>query len=217
MSYDWRYLLRISLAILLLANPFYLFPHAGDAAYRYEAEKIDYSRTYIRAHSQFAQVNCYNGHEPGCLLAVKIAQHGPVTINTSGFRRYQTGAEYVALNDANDGPAPFYRRVVNRSDEQVTVRLEKIPPNTLLSQIALNESELSKPARKAMQGERVTVHGAPLPEADEVVRKDGDFYVVNRVGYTPPETNRTGETIVSGAAFLTGLALILPGSRWRVA
>lgn len=121
------------------------------------------------------------------------------------------------MDDAEDGSAPFYRRIVNRSDGRVTVRLEKVTPETLLSRIALNESELSKPARKAMRGETVTVCGDPLPEANEVVRKGGDFYVFGSVGHAPPDSDRTGESIVSGAVFLAGLALVLPGRRWRVA
>lgn len=212
----------LGVALLLVASPFWLLPHAGETAYTYEAERIEYDPGVdggIGADGPIAGLDCYAREKaPGCLFAAYVAQRGPVTANVTGlyFEGYTPGSEYVVAQATDD---PFRRRQVEFAGEQrLTYSLEAVGTETVLRDIAVNASETSPRVRRMIGGETVTVYADPLDETElraegQVVRSDGDYYAVRRVETTPPAWSETQAKLARSLLVLIGLAALR--ARWR--
>jgi hypothetical protein len=218
---DWSSLVVLAVGLVLVTSPFWLLtdagtnPSRGETVHVYEAEEIEYQegvRGYIRAPGDVERLDCYfrSREGPDCLFAAHVAQHGPVTVNTSEFRRYDLGAKYVAVSDSGSRK-PFYRRVIERNDRNVTYSLEAVSAETVLADVAVNESELSPKARPTLDGETVETYGRPLHHAGEVVRSDGAYYLVHETGRWSADPNTFEAAFYRAVAFVVGLGLL----RWR--
>lgn len=223
MERDWSSLVLLVIGLVARTSPFWLFtdagtnPHEGEQVYAYEAEKIEYTEGvhgYIRAPADIERLDCYafTREGPGCLFAAYVAQHGPVVVNTTEFRQYELGTKYVAVEDSGSR-TPFYRRVIERTDRNVTYSLEVVGPETVLADVAVNESELSPKARSTLDGETVETYGRPLHRAGEVVRSDGEYYLVYESGRWDADPDTFEPTFYRAVAFLAGLGLLR--RRWR--
>lgn len=226
---------RLAVAFVLLTSPFWLLPHAGETAYKYEAEKIEYESGvtgYLRADGTIDRLPCYRLHEREglCLLAAAVAQNGPVTVNVSESyaRRYDLPSEYVVVEDSGNR-LPFYRWEVEAADDgdsdgttPKTYSLEAVGPETILRDIAANESEASPEVRRMLDGETVTFYvdspAGESPNWDDgiveargnVVRSNGSYYLVTRAGRQRPDHSEFDATVLRGVAVLFGVALL-----WR--
>lgn len=222
MERDWSSLVLLVVGLVLVSSPFWLFtgagtnPHEGEQVYAYEAEKIEYTEGvhgYIRAPADIERLDCYGiREEPGCLFAAHVAQHGPVVVNTTEFHQYALGSKYVAVEDSGSR-TPFYRRVVERTDSNLTYSLEVVGPETVLADVAVNESELSPKARPTLDGGTVETYGRRLYHAGEVVRSDGEYYLVYESGRWSADPNTFDAAFYRAVAFLAGLGLLR--RRWR--
>jgi hypothetical protein len=226
---------RLAVAFVLLTSPFWLLPHAGETAYQYEAEKIEYesgTTGYIRAGGTIDRLPCYRFHEREslCLFAAHVAQNGPVTANVSeGYGRdYDLPSEYVVVEDSGNN-LPFYRWRVEGADDgesdqtaRRTYSLEAVGTETILRDIAVNATASSPEVRRMLDGETVTVYAEPpagesfdrdvelLEASGDVVRSNGSYYLVTRSGRQRPDQTEPDATVLRGAAVLLGVALL-----WR--
>jgi hypothetical protein len=226
---------RLAVAFVLLTSPFWLLPHAGEAAYQFEAEQIEYEpgvAGYIRAGETIDRLPCYRFHEREslCLFAAHVAQNGPVTVNVSeGYGRdYDLPSEYVVVEDSGND-LPFYRWRVEGADHgesdraaRRTYSLEAVGTETILADVAVNATESSPEVRRMLDGETVTVYaGSPAGESfdrgveileasGDVVRSNGSYYLVTRAGRQRPDQTESDATVLRGAAVLLGVALL-----WR--
>lgn len=223
MERDWSSLVLLVVGLVLVTSPFWLFtgaganPHEGERVYAYEAEKIEYTEGvhgYIRAPADIERLDCYGfpRDEPGCLFAAHVAQHGPVVVNASEFYHYDIGSEYVAVEDSGSR-MPFYRRVVERTDRNVTYSLEVVGPETVLADVAVNESDLTPEVRPTLDGETVETYGRQLQHSGEVVRSDGEYYLIYESGRWTADPNTFDAAFYRAVAFLAGLGLLR--RRWR--
>lgn len=228
-------LARLAVALALLTSPFWLFPHAGETAYQYETERIEYTEGvagYLRAPETLDRLPCYAVHERRglCTFAAHIAQHGPVTVNVSETlgRRYDAPSEYVVVEDSGDG-RPFYRwNVTGRDDGDAdrsarrTYSLAAVGPETILRDLAVNGTDASPRVRRMLDGETVTVYAEPpagesldhdevLDAHGEVVRSNGSYYLVTRAGRQRPDRSDGEARTVRGVLVAVGLALLWRG------
>ncbi|WP_132058534.1 hypothetical protein [Halorussus amylolyticus] len=221
MARDWSSLVLLVVGLVLVTSPFWLFadagedPHEGERVYAHEAAEIEYSegvRGYIRADGEIERLDCqYYDSKAGCLFAAHVAQHGPVVVNVTDFYYpYDSGAEYVVVGDS-DSEKHFYRRVVERGEGTVSYSLEAVAPETLLADIAVNESDLSPKAARTLDGETVQTHGRPLPDAGEVVRSDDGYYLIYESGGWDADPNTFDAKFYRAVAFLVGLGTL----RWQ--
>ncbi|QKY20327.1 hypothetical protein B4589_008015 [Halolamina sp. CBA1230] len=113
----------------------------------------------------------------------------------------RTGEEYVMLGDV------IYRRTTTFVDANASVGLtvelgiERVDPGTALEDVA--HEEVSDAARTAIEDGSVTTN-EPIADANEVLRVDGEYYVVyqdSRQRSYPenPGTERLFEAIAVGA------------------
>lgn len=232
---DWSSYVRLAVAVVLLTSPFWLLPHAGETAYHYEAEQIEYESGVagsLRADGTIDRLPCYRFHEREglCLFAAHVAQNGPVTANLSESygRRYDRASEYVVVEDSGNG-LPFYRWHVEDADDgdrdrtaRTAYSLAAVGPETVLADIAVNESEVSPEVRRMLDGETVTVYaesptGEPfdrdveiLEASGDVVRSNGSYYLVTSAGRQRSDHSESDATVLRGVAVLLGVALL-----WR--
>lgn len=120
--------LLLLVGVVLVANPLWAFPHAGEGGYTYEAQEIEYTDDYLRAGGDLKRLDCYGLHQqvPGCLLWAQVAQQGPVTVDYTGTDFFDYGTRYVVVEEDPDH-WNFYERVVEGSTSSVTLRLERAP------------------------------------------------------------------------------------------
>lgn len=209
--------LLLLVGVVLVANPLWTFPHAGEASFTYRAERIEYAEGYLRAGGNLEKLDCYgsSSQEPGCLLWAQIAQQGPVTVNHSGIDRFNYGTRYVVVEEDPDG-WNFYERVIERGDREVTLSLEPVAPAEILSNVSVEYDDLSEPGQEAIRTGNVTVWSDSLPDEGAVVQYQGDYYTIRYAGYRPPERSAGQARLFQGVLALAGLGVALSGQRRRL-
>ena len=211
---EWFPHLLIVLGIVLVANLLYTFPHAGELRYTYDAERIEYTDDYLRTGGEVDALDCYGIQDPGCLLWTEVAQDGPMTVNTTDLDRFNYGTEYVVVEEApNDWP--FYRRIVESSDRNLTLRLERVTPAEILANVSIEYDDLSDPGQEAVRTGNVTIYEGSLPSEGQVVRFRGDYYLLHRSGIRAPEWESGQARFLRAVFALVGVGLALNGQRRR--
>lgn len=222
---DLSSLARLALALALVASPFWLFPHAGEATYVYEAEEVEYTEGvtgYLRADGGIDGLACYDydDFDRQCLFAAHVAQNGPTVVNQTFLLapEYRFDTEYVTVEDSGTG-RPFYRWRINRTETdggdvyRMTYSLEAVGPGEILRNVSVPPSELSGKARRALDGATVRTHGDSLAGAGKVVRTNGTYYHLAERGYHRPDRSGLDGRVWQAVAFVVGLAALR--YRWR--
>ena len=208
--------LLLLVGVVLVANPLWAFPHAGEQGYTYEAQKIEYTDDYLRAGGELKRLDCYGSfeQEPGCVLWTQIAQQGPVTVNFSGMDHFNYGTRYIVVEEDPDH-WNFYERVVEGSTSSVTLWLERVTPGEILANVSIEYDDLSEPGQEAIRTGSVTTRDDSLRGEGQVVRYEGDYYVLRYAGSQPPEWGTGQAQFLRGVLALVGLGLALHGQRRR--
>lgn len=210
--------LLVLLGVVLVANPLWAFPHAGEQVYTYDAQRIEYTDDYLRAGGDLERLDCYGpgDQEPGCVLWTQVAQEGPMTVNVSGIDRFNYGTQYVVVEEDPES-WNFYERVVERGDRNATLRLERVTPAEILANVSIGYDDLSEPGKSAIRTGSVSVRSESLPAQGQVVSYEGDYYALRYAGSQPPEWGSGQARFLHGAIALVGLAVALSGQRRRAA
>lgn len=189
--------------LLLLTNPLWLYPDAGETHYTYERSAIvteDGSITYdgidhrrFREQNDLEPVGCQRHDregERGCAFDQHLVDHPPVTVP-----REQLSAivepEFVHVR------GDYYRRTHNPngsgSNETVTHDVERVTPETVLAESAQNLTEISNTERGTVPLEfYVAVTGETVTSTERLDREDlGNVYRRNGSYYTVVATDRT--------------------------
>lgn len=179
--------------LALLLNPVWLVPHEGQTQYTYERSEILVENgTFAydgKAILGFAEVNSLNpvgcqsndDEQPrACAFDSSLVDSGPVTVPND--YRGEIQPEFVRLGDA------YYRRVhiTNESSEDRVVRhdVERVTPQTVLSDSALNISDPSRFADLGLEP-RIAATGETVTSFESLDEEDlGRIYRLNRSYYT---------------------------------
>lgn len=193
--------LRVALlvmALLRVTNPLWLVPHEGETRYTYERSRIaveDGTLVYQRSdlsdfdaerRNSLNPVGCQHDDEEGtraCAFDQHLVDHAPVTVpQPPELRANPARPEFVRINDA------YYRRIHDtRSDGSlnVTYDVERVTPQTVLAESAVNLSGVSSPSdgllrrRVAITGNTETSYERlDDDELGNVYRLNGTYYTV---------------------------------------
>lgn len=198
--------------LLLVTNPLWLYPNAGEARYTYERSEITVENgalTYdgmdtrgFGKRNDLNPVGCQHYDTDGgraCAFDRHLVDHPPVTVP-----REQIVAEirpdFVRIDGA------YYRRIHRPSETDtgrtVTHDVERVAPETVLSESAMNVSGISEASvddlrvtyRVAVTGDTETAF--ERPDNDDL----GNVYLQNGTYYTVVATDQT--TFDDGPDFL---------------
>ncbi|WP_435349769.1 hypothetical protein [Haloarchaeobius sp. HRN-SO-5] len=204
MSPQRQAVVLVVIGVLLLTNPFWLFPHEGEVQYTYDRSEIlveDGTLSYSGAsETEFAEENSLNAvgcqlrhgftEQPrACAFDAYLVDHGPVA--DTRYYLHDIQPDFVRIGDA------YYRRTHTRNetaeDVHVMHDVERVTPRTVLAESALlNISDYSRPVpdfdgwgdrgvefRVAITGDAVTTF-EDLGEDNlgNVYRQNDSYYTV---------------------------------------
>jgi hypothetical protein len=217
--------LLVLLGVVLVANPLYLFEHAGETRYEYTTSEIEYTEGttgYVRAPTALDGVDCYRAQSRECLFAEAIVQrgNGSLRLDVDHRAHYYTPADFVVVESAPNGE-PFYRREANVTEgygadrDNVTYSLEPVATETLLREVARNVSEVNEPMAELVRTGNLTLYDQTLQEG-AVVTDDETYYVVTRQARESPDLSRDDAAFLHSAVAAFGLGLAVKGQRLRI-
>ncbi|WP_158056403.1 hypothetical protein [Halorussus halophilus] len=229
-----RSTLKIALGVLLLLNPLYIdaFGVAHPNSYRYEATEVTYNQSDgidydIHARGIDSDIACLGNPLPSrsCTLEYAIYQRGNLTANVSWaghVENYGPNSYQYAYVDGS-----FYEvesEEVAYDTGTVRLTLNRAPARRAMRYASTPISRVSHPVRRAIETGSAKTHYA-VDGANELVRKNGDYYVVYRVeahitdneayerGEERDSSRETGLTLLGIGV---GLGFVLSGQRERV-
>lgn len=183
--------------LVLVTNPLWLFPNAGESTYTYERSEVTVENgtlTYDGLdHPEFHHPNdlqavgCQDhdlGSERACAFDQHLVDNPPVTV-TRRLRVGYSQPDFVELE------GDYYRRVHRRNGSNVTHDVTSVPPRSVLREAATDVSDYPDPERDEVPVEYyVAVTGETVTAQERLDREDlGKLYRQNGTYYTVVATD----------------------------
>lgn len=221
---DWLF---IAAGLVLLLNPVYVGALALDEPnwYRYESYQVVFTDDGIEYPDGIAgsgdfdsDVACLNSNHRVCRLEYHVFRNGGIAHPDRMAAGPGRGYRYAYLNDS------FYQVVPQTLGGSGTLGHEKLPRAEALGYVATPLEEASPAIRDAVKTGAVETHRR-LQGADELVRMEGNYYVVGRVAShtyhsSAYDRKKLEGRIIEGGLMVAGIALglwfVLRGQRHRV-
>jgi hypothetical protein len=213
-------LVGLAVALLLVAAPFWVLPHAGEASTTYAAERLEYAPGGgIDADGPIRGLDCYADElTRGCLFAERIVAEGPVTVRTTETVLSASSFEDAPYVAVGTDPPFRHRRVsapANATDGRIRYALEPVGPGTVLREVSVDEAALPPGLDGVLAGREVTVRGRTFDVDGLVVRSGGAYYRVHVVASSEPTWDGDHPLVLLARGLPVAVGLGVLRARWR--
>lgn len=187
----------VAVSLLLVANPFLVYPHATDPSFEYRAMELQSDGYRIPVESSITDIHgfaCEDHRENwGCIFDTAIAANGSMRFQTDGHGDIEEamihGEPFVYR------PEGLYRRVVETDNGTVTARLVPVSWEAALEKVSVERDDLSPRERRLLDERNLTTNrpidwtGQPNPRGAIIVESNGTYHLLWEVSgdRNPPE------------------------------
>lgn len=165
------------LLVALAANPVWFFPHAEEPAHEYRAVEItDENRfRYVEQHANVS--TCYDARERVCGFEAAAAD-GEIEVSANDVVSVGGSADYQYVVFSSG----FYEPAMRESGENVRLTLEPRTVGEVVHELSYPYADASDEARTVVREGNATLV-REIADRDEIVRRDGTYYALQRTGY----------------------------------
>lgn len=203
--------------LLLVANPFLVFPHATDPTFEYRAIELpsdEYPFPVEIGVEDIEGIACETYQEDwGCVFDEAIRTNGSVQFQPEDEVDIDRAMTYgERFFDEPGGP---YRRVLKSDNGTVTARLVPVSWQAVLENISVSRDELSPRERRLIDDRNLTTH-RPIdwteqrnPRGGIVVQSDDTYHLLWEVSGDRHPPKVEAMVIETTRAIGVGLGLLI--------
>ena len=207
----YRIIILVLVGVVLLANPFYLYPDGGGAERTYDVVALTDNSSAEDALLDSDRVLRCPG-ERVCAIEEQIIENGSVEYDhTPGQNGYYDVVGYVAT-----GERTWYVPEADGTGDRTVLTLREVPPTKAVEHVAVSISDPAPEIRAGVTAGSITVHGEPIDlfEDREIIEYEGAYYAATGSQSSTHWTQDHGLLTIRLFLFASGVVMIAAGWWW---